>query len=80
MRLQLLGALGELGGVDTKPGCDFECPAGHKPLARHNHVPSHNGCGSYGLKVGSWRSREGCFAFSLPYMAAETAVLHALPT
>jgi hypothetical protein len=59
MRLQLLGALGELGGVDTKPGCEFECPAGHKPLARHNHVPSHNGCGSYGLKVGSWRLREG---------------------
>jgi len=36
--------------VETS-SCTFECPGEAKPVAIPDHVPSHNGCGSYGFRL-----------------------------
>lgn len=51
---QLLGALTNAGGGGVDE-CAFKCKNGAKPNHRPGHVPEHNGCGSYGVKVQRWK-------------------------
>ena len=40
--------------------CQFECPAGHRAVARAEHQPSSNGCGTAGFRIGTEFDFEDC--------------------
>ncbi|KAK7507640.1 hypothetical protein BaRGS_00001575 [Batillaria attramentaria] len=37
--------------IGDQDGCKYTCPGGMQPKERKRHVPSSNGCGSFGLKL-----------------------------
>ncbi|CAG5135604.1 unnamed protein product [Candidula unifasciata] len=37
--------------VGEQSGCRYTCPNGSKPKRRKNHIPSTNGCGSFGFQL-----------------------------
>ncbi|KAH9498399.1 hypothetical protein Btru_008181 [Bulinus truncatus] len=54
----VLGSLQNIVGsftdyVGDRNGCHFQCQKGLKPYPNPKHVPSTNGCGSFGLKFDS---------------------------
>ncbi|MDP2435599.1 MAG: hypothetical protein Q8P67_07640 [archaeon] len=44
----------------TVLACQFQCPDGGTPVARKEHLPSTNGCGTFGIKVGTEFHFEPC--------------------
>ncbi|CAH1795251.1 unnamed protein product [Owenia fusiformis] len=43
------GLLNAMGGADDSI-CKFECPNGETPVPNKGHVPTSNGCGSFGIQ------------------------------
>ncbi|KAK7111601.1 hypothetical protein V1264_011207 [Littorina saxatilis] len=37
--------------VGDRKGCFYECSNGAEPVAKRNHIPKSNGCGSFGIQL-----------------------------